>query len=206
MVDLLADRLTVGADSLQGLFARACAWGGLDEIEQATSSLVEVYLSDCQQALETFEAQPGYRIEIKTKRSGVSRSRVTSQRKWLMDDGRRQLCLEYDAYSLGSDDLTLQVQDSGLLEENDWEAGIRTVAVYVDEHPEIKLDGEPLVTERNASAPPDRGGMAQPAAKTDFSRRFKEIELSAGGLFLRCSLPGSITRTGDRIAIDLAGG
>jgi hypothetical protein len=260
MADLLIERLAVEADSLPGLLVRARSSEAFGDITQATERLIQSYLTGCRRAFREFEERPGRIVEVKTKRSGVSRSRSTSERKWLMNEGRFQLCLGYEVYSLSSHDLLLQVEDSALLEKNDWDAGIRTVTMIVDGDLRFELDDRPAallgrdlpeaesrdggspgsIPERGPDPEPGRGGSGtsdddrfpgsretegetspalqgsgsrdaagegdisqQPAP--DLHRDFKEIELSAEGLFLKSSLPGTVVCRGDTVRIDLTG-
>jgi hypothetical protein len=199
-------------------------------IAASTDSLAAAYEKGYSSAMKTFLGQSGERLEITMKRSGVSRSRVSSERKWLMDSGRQSLCLGYEAYTLKGDDLLLQTTDSGVLEENDWEAGTRTIVVYPRGVTELKLDGKPVALEFGESPPPGRGESTPPEPDTLLTLErgkslplgrgrplllegekpcyFDSIELTAENLTLRYTSRGSITlshRLARQVIVDLRG-
>jgi hypothetical protein len=184
-VELLRWRLAVDESALNGLLAQAKDGGVYDKIIAATNTQIEKYRNAFRDALAAFEAQPGQRLEVTLSTNGLGRSRVSAARKWLMDEGRRCLCAQYKVYVLTKAGLRLQVESSGLLELNDWKGRTRTAICYARAPMTLEVDGAPL-------APED----GRPY-------RFGQISLRGGNVTFECSTPGTVLRSGNRLAIDL---
>ncbi|MBN2431427.1 MAG: hypothetical protein JXQ27_08120 [Acidobacteria bacterium] len=103
-------------------------------------------------AMAEFNAQPGWRLVLAVSSNGVSRSRVSTARKWLMDSGTKSLCRHYRVYSLKTKNWQFQLKDSALFEENDWDARRKQVTVVMPGPPNITLDSRPAVPETPESS------------------------------------------------------
>jgi len=156
-----------------------------DAILSSSDSLVTTYVDGYKDAMREFESQPGYRVEISLGSNGVMRSRSSRARKWVVDKGSKEFCPDFNIYTLKTDSLYLQVDESGLLEENDWDKRIKTVIFYTPESISISLDDQPV--------------------KADIGRNyeFRKIEISGDNLKLEYSGHGSIDRGDMLIKIDL---
>ncbi|UCG33364.1 MAG: hypothetical protein JSU68_01790 [Phycisphaerales bacterium] len=184
-VELLQRHLAIDESDLADLVGQAKDRYGYDEVTFATNAQIDRYRDAFEETLNAFEAQPGQRLEVALSTNGLRRSRVSAARKWLMDEGRRSLCAQYEVYVLTRVGLRLQVQSSGVLELNDWETRTRTAICYVPGTTEFEVDGTPLT--------PEDGRLY----------RFGQISLRGDNVTIECSNPGTILRSGNRLAIDL---
>jgi hypothetical protein len=154
-------------------------------ILKATRKLIDQDRTGFDNELAKFNGQEGYRITIKLKSSGVWRSRSSSSKKWLKDKGRFELRDHFDIYSLSKDSLLIQVRDLPLLEENDWDNGIKTIVFYVG-----ALDT--LVTDGRSRSMVDM-----------HSGRFQHLTMESEHLNARISMEGTFRREDGTLAIDL---
>jgi hypothetical protein len=182
---LLRESVGVGEEDYPGFLADAKERYGYDAVLAASEEEIGRYLAGFQQAVDAFESQPGRRVEVALSSNGVYRSRVSSADKWVVDRGTRSICSNYQVYTLKTDDLFLEVHDTGVLEEDDFRAYRKRVAFYSPEITSIRVDGEPLATEGDAVRP------------------FGTIEMAGGGFALRSSRPGTIRLSGGRVVVDL---
>lgn len=153
-----------------------------------TDALIREYLSGFNEALESFEAQDGYRIEINLSSKNLRRSRSSTAKKWRVDKGTRELCRHFNIYVLETvldNTLLLQVHDTGLLEQNDWDVRIRKVTFFIPEITSISLDGKSLK-------------LAE-----DTQYQFKNIEMFGKNLKFNYSKDGTIIITDHRVRINL---
>lgn len=188
MSSALKAGLSVGEMDRALLVSEAGETGGLEAIIASTDALIADYVAGYEAERAAFESLKGLRVSVSMPRSGLARSRVTNERKWTTDEGSVQLCSDYDLYTLSSEDILLMLKNAAVLEENDWDAGLRTVTAIAPGEPKLVLDGEPAALE--------------PGAR----RYFDSIELSAGDFDLRASLPGvAIYSREGALTIDLTG-
>jgi hypothetical protein len=182
---LLRDAVGVSQGDFPRLLADAKARYGYDAVLAATEEEIGRYLTGFREALGAFESQPGRRVEVALSSNGVYRSRVSTADKWVVDRGTRSLCSHYKVYTLETDDLFLEVHETGALEEDDFRAYKKRVAFYVPEVASITVDGEALAPDRDAAL------------------SFGAIEMAGNGFALRSSRPGTIRLTGGRVVVDL---
>lgn len=184
-VELLQRSLAVDESALNDLLAQAKDGGVYDKIIAATNTQIDRYRNAFRGALAAFESQPAQRLEVTLSTNGLGRSRVSAARKWLMDQGRRSLCTRYKVYVLTKAGLRLQVESSGVLELNDWGARTRTAICYVQGTPQLEVDGSPLT--------PEEGQQYS----------FDRINLHGDNVTLESANPGTLRRSGGRLAVDL---
>lgn len=182
---LLRDHLKVDESQWDVLLKKAKDNYSYEEILASTNSLIKEYKNGFSRELESFEAQAGQRIQISLNPNGVRRSRSSRAKKWLVHEGTRELRSHFNIYSLKNDDLLLQVQDTGLLEENDWDKRIKKVVFFDPEMTSISLDGKPIK--------PVEAKLYQ----------FKNIEIRGKNFKFSYSKDGTITFVGDRVMINL---
>jgi hypothetical protein len=113
-------------------------------ILSCTIGAAEEYRHGYARELEAFEAQSGLRVELVIRTSGLSRSRVSRAKKWLVYDGRSCLCSKFKVYTLRGGAWMLELHDAGLLELNDWDMGYKDVIFYDTGIDSVSLDGEPV--------------------------------------------------------------
>ncbi len=141
---LIEDELGVTEEELEELCDEAKKRYGYKEILAATRKLIKEYTEGFESELETFEAQPGYRIAIDVNTNGLSRSRSSYAKKWIIDQGRRELRSHYNVYVLKRGNLHLQIHDTGIFEGNDWDARRREVVFFIPEIDTLIIDNHPL--------------------------------------------------------------
>jgi hypothetical protein len=179
-------RTAVRPGQSQGaLLAEAKKRYDFDRILAATRASIDAYRGEFQKALGQFESQTGSRVEISFSYRGLSRSRVGLEKRWVMDDGAVSLGTRYRTYALKNDELNLQVQDSGILEKDDWDGKKKEVIFYSSEITVLRLDGSPL-------------DPAVPRA-----REFKELEVEGRGFVFKTRQAGTLALSAETITIKL---
>jgi hypothetical protein len=168
------------------LVARARKTYGYEQIMKATGKLIDEYREGFSREFESFNRQPLEKLELEFSYRGISRSRNSLAKTWLVDDGSKSLCRRYRVYTLKNADLSLQVQEAGVYEENDWEAKHKKVVFYVPSIESIALDG----------------AMVKPVEGP--TRPFRTLEIKGPSMRLTVTKPGTITRNERVIIIKIA--
>lgn len=187
--EMLRSKVPVDSSALPGLVEQTKARFRYSDIKAAADSLDQAYQAGFKAALDRFEATPGYRIEITLSAKNLRRSRSSSAKHWLMDKGSKDLRDHYKVYVLSSaltKDLSFEVHDAGLLEENDWQRGIRKVAFFTARIDSCRLD--------------DQLQLAANATQSAFNR----IELAGDNFKLSYSGKGTLASSRNHITITLA--
>ncbi len=184
-VALLQDNLGVDESRYEDLLKKAKSNYDYEDIMSSTKELIQEYIGGFEKELQSFEAQPGYRIEIELNPNGVRRSRSSSAKKWIVDRGTRELKNHFNIYSLKSDNLLLQVHDVGLYEQNDWDVSKKKVIFFVPEIASISLNDELIE--------PTEGLLYQ----------FENIEILGENLKFRYSKTGTVVLTERSIKINI---
>lgn len=154
----------------------------------SAKKLIAGYLAEYARALETFRSSEGTRIEVHLPTNGLQRFRSTKEKRWIVENGRTQLCLHYNLYSLKSvagDSVVLELRNRGLLEKNDWQKKQKTVIFYLTQRPKLILDGVPLRSIRSGRY------------------LFKRLAMTSKHLRLRAGRGGTIVVDKDRIRVEL---
>ncbi len=160
---------------------------GYEAILAATNEAIAAYKQGFRQALETFESQPGIRIEIGFPYRSLSRSRVNAGRKWVINDGAMTLGLRFRAFTLKNDDLAVETRDNGVLENDDWSGKKKRAAFFVSEISSLTVDG------------------AAASLEPSPSRDFKTLELLGPNFSIRVKIPGTIVVSGRAVTVSLIG-
>jgi len=183
---LIFEKIGAGEEPPIDLITRAKKVYGYDKIATATDRLIEEYHRGYLRDLEAFEGQPLERLELEFSYRSISRSRNSLGKTWLVDKGSKSLCSRYLVYTLKDADLTLQVQEAGVYEENDWDAKRKKVVFYVPSIQSVTLDGKPVDLAKVLSGP------------------FRTLEVAGQSMRLTVLKPGTITRKGKMITIKVA--
>ena len=186
-LSLIKDGLHLKDGALPALLAEAKDTHKYEDARQAADRLITAHEKGFRDALAAFQAQRGYRIQMKLKSDGLNRSRSTGTTRWTVDEGRRSLCPHYNVYALRRSDLSLNLHGVGVLEEQDWGARTKTLTFFVPGVRSLSVDG--------AAADP-----LQPSASG-----FKRCELSGENLEFTASGGGSIRIVTGGIEFDLTG-
>jgi hypothetical protein len=182
---LFREKLALEEGVLDTLVKNAMSTDDYSEILAATENLIAEYHAGFEKELAKFESQNGFRMEIALRTSGVRRSRSSSAKKWLIGNGGRELRNHYRIYSLTDNDLLLQVHESGLLEQNNWDDRTRTVSFFVPDIGSIVLDSIP-------QAPVEGKGM-----------QFQTLKVEADNMKFETSRPGTSHWNGNRLRVNL---
>jgi hypothetical protein len=183
---LISEKIGAGEERSNELIAGARKVYGYDKIVAVTDRLIEEYHRGYLRDLEAFEGQPLERLEIELSYRSISRSRNSLGKTWLVDKGSKSLCSRYLVYALKNADLTLQVQEAGVYEENDWDAKRKKVVFYVPSIQSVTLDGEPVDLAKVLTGP------------------FRTLDVAGQSMRLTVLKPGTITRKGKMITIKVA--
>jgi hypothetical protein len=177
--------LGVKKGQVEKLVKKAKKEYGYELVLASTDKLIQEYLSGFNKELESFEAQPGYRIEIELNTNGLSRSRSSFAKNWVVDKGARELRNHYNVYVLKNSLLNLQLHDIGVYEQNNWDARVKKVAFFVPELSSITLDGKPVTLREGDEV------------------RFKEMEVNGDTWKFTCEKEGTIQISDHRVKINL---
>jgi hypothetical protein len=180
---LISAKIGPGEKRSDELIAEAKENYGYDKIAAATDASIGEYREGYLRELKAFEGQPLERLELEFSYRSITRARNSLGKTWLVDDGAKSLGNRYLVYTLKNADLALQVHETGVYEENDWDAKRKKVVFYVPQMQSISLDGRPADPAMMRSAP------------------FRTLEVTGQSLSLSIMKPGTVTRTGKTIAI-----
>lgn len=183
---LISEKVGAGKERPNEQIAGAKKVYGYEKIVVATAQLIEEYHQGYLRDLEAFEGQPLERLEIELSYKSITRSRNSLGKTWLVDKGSKSLCSRYLVYTLKNADLTLQVQEAGVYEENDWDAKRKKVVFYVPSIQSVTLDGEPVDLAKVFTGP------------------FRTLEVKGQSMSLSILKPGTITSKGRVITIRIA--
>jgi hypothetical protein len=183
---LISEKIGAGEERPNELIAGARKVYGYDKIVAVTDRLIEEYHRGYLRDLEAFEGQPLERLELEFSYRSISRSRNSLGKTWLVDKGSKSLCSRYLVYTLKNADLTLQVREAGVHEENDWDAKRKKVVFYVPSIQSVTLDGEPVNLAKVLTGP------------------FRTLEVAGQSMRLTVLKPGTVTRKGKMITIKVA--
>jgi hypothetical protein len=173
---LLAKSLGAVETPAVELVTRAKEIYGYENILSATGRLIDDYREGFSREFEAFHRQPLEKVELEFSYRGISRSRNSLDKTWLVDDGSKSLCRRYRVYTLKNADLLLQVKEAGVYEENDWEGKHKKVVFHTPSIESIALDKAMI-----------RPGEA-------LSHPFRTLEIAGPSLKLTVTKPGTITR------------
>jgi hypothetical protein len=185
---LFKESLKVKDDQLARLLEIAKKNYDYEKVLASTDKLIDEYTEGYNKDLAAFEAQSGYRIEIDLSSKNLSRSSSSSAKRWIVDQGSKTLKSHYDAYVLRTvltDDLLLEIHDTGILEQDDWDKRIKKITFFIPEITTLSLDGKAL----------DSAQVTQ--------SQFKNIEIAGKNLNLSYAKPGTISIADHQVNINL---
>ena len=186
LADLLAPSIPVPTAGLVSLRREADRRYALARLRQRTQSLADAYVREADTAIRAFEAQSGYRIEVQLPAAGTSRSRSSSTKRWVVNNGNRVFGSNFLAYTLRrpSDQLFMRVERRSVLDDL-VPPGERQVAFFVPSVDSITVDGAPVaVTSLN-----------------DY--RFEVLSIQGTGFSLDVRVPGTLTLSAGRVVVQL---
>ncbi|TKJ42264.1 hypothetical protein CEE37_00880 [candidate division LCP-89 bacterium B3_LCP] len=149
-VKLMQEEFGWEASESEKLLKQIKADYNFDQSLKETEELIDEYTEGFNEELQTFNRQSGYRIEIEVSRNGLSRSRSSSAKKWLVDQGTQELRSHFNVYVLKNKLLLLDIHDTGILEQNNWEDSMRKVIFFVQEISSLIIDDKHLELSESA--------------------------------------------------------
>jgi hypothetical protein len=187
LADLLARSVPAPDSRLASLRKEADRHYGLARVQRRTQALVDAYVREADDAIRAFEAQPGIRVEVQLPAAGTSRSRSSTARRWVVNDGTRVFGSGFLAYTLRRPDqqVFLTVERRAVLDDL-VPQGERRVAFFVPSLDSIRVDGAP----RAAAAAGDC--------------QFERLNVRGAGFSLDARVPGTMVIGVDRVAIRLS--
>jgi hypothetical protein len=187
LADLLAVSFPVPASRLESLRKEAERRYDLPQLQRRTHTLADAYVREAGDAIRAFETQPGHRVEVQLPAAGTSRSRSSTAKRWVVDDGRRVFGSEFLAYTLRRPDqqVFLTVERRAVLDDL-VPQGERRVAFFVASLDSIRVDGVPRVV----------------TSGTDY--RFEGLSIQGAGFSLDVRVPGTLSSSAGRVAVRLS--
>lgn len=182
---LLEDYFHSGTDKYPILLVKAKQTYEYDRALSSAGRMTDKYIGGYQNDFNDFTSQKGYRVEINFDYRSISRSRSSTSKRWLIDNGRVTLCKHYNIYTLKNDDLRFQLKDSGLYEETDWKAKHKQLLFYTEEISHLALDDVDL-----------------PFANME-NRQFQKIEMVGQNFEFGYSGKGGVSVSNNKITIIL---
>jgi hypothetical protein len=203
-VGLLSEAIEYDNHQTDQLLTEAKELHDFETIHKSSQRSIAAYLAGYDSALAAFESQPGTRVEISFNGTNLVRSRSSSARKWLVDNGAMEYRDHFDIYvqrSLTVDDLPpelkdaglikpgnefhFQLKDTGLLEITNWDTKDKTLAFYCPEIESLIIADDSTNIALNSE------------------HQFDSLELAGVGFELRTARSGTISIAADRISIAL---
>lgn len=182
---LFTQNLGIDKKKLRDFLKKAKKNYGYDKIIASTEKLINEYRNGYEKDLKSFEAQKGLRIETDFTYRSLSRSRSSTGKRWIMDNGAISFCKNFRVYTLKNKDLILQLHDAGVFEENDWVNKRKKVVFFAPEIYSLSLDNKPFKTNE------------------DLHQGFNCIEFHGKNFKFSYSKAGTITFSGSSIKVNL---
>ena len=185
---LLGNYFNLDSTQLLNLLKKAKTDFHYPEIVSSAKDLVNEYLVEYKKALEKFNYQKGIRIEISLSNNGIQRFRSTKNKKWIVECGKKLLCLHYNLYSLKSfkgNNISLEIHDKAILDQNDWEKRKKKVVFYSNNPFDLILDNSPIESTQ------------------DMECSFNKIKLAGNDFRFEAEIRGNVSLKKNEIIINL---
>lgn len=184
LADLLASSIPVPAGGVASLREEADRRYDLPRLRRRTQSLADAYISEADAAIRAFEAQPGHRVEVQLPAVGTSRSRSSSAKRWVVNNGNRVFCSDFIAYTLRrpNNQVSVSVERRAVLDDL-VPPGERHVAFFVPSVDSITVDGVPL------------------AGASVSDHRFEVLSARGAGFSLDVRDSGTLTMSAGRVVV-----
>ncbi|NOX66228.1 MAG: hypothetical protein GXO85_10680 [Chlorobi bacterium] len=153
------------------------------KIISSAKQLILRYFTEYKKALKKFNHQKGIRVEINLSNNGLQRFRSTKDKKWIVENGNKLLCLHYNLYSLKSiknNDILLEIRDRAIYDQNNWEKRTKKVVFYTNSLSNVILDESLFKTEQ------------------DIKQNFQKIKLKGDNFNFEANTQGNIYISRDK--------
>ena len=187
LADLLAPSIPIAAAGLAALQQEADRRYDLPLLRRRTRSLVDAYVREADAAISAFEKQPGSRVEVQLPAAGTSRSRSSSTKRWVVNNGRRVFGTEFLAYTVRrpNQQVFMSVERRAVLDDL-VPPGDRRVAFFVPSLDSIRVNGV-SVTVTSAT-----------------ERSFENLNIQGVGFTLDARVPGTLALSPGRVSVRLS--
>jgi len=142
--NLMKDGLQLEDSRYEALVDQAREKYGYNEILQKTEESIRAYRAGYDSSLASFNSQPGIRVELKFSGKNMLRSRNSSSKKWLVENGSRELRDHFNIYTLRSmtgPEFNFSLLDAGLLEITDWATKDKDIVFYCPDIDSLSVNG-----------------------------------------------------------------
>lgn len=159
-----------------------------EQLLKLATEKIEKYKNSFDSAFTEFNKQPGHKVILKLSGRNLSRSRESIAKKWIIENGSKELRDHYKIYFLKSNDnlkLTFQLNNSGLMESTNWNNRNKSLEFFCQNLESLALDGKVCELIKN------------------MERKFNSIKLSANNFDFETEKPGMISITDNLIVINL---
>lgn len=184
LADLLARPFPLSASSLESFRQEAERRYDLPQLRRRTRTLVDAYVREADAAIRAFDAQSGYRVEVQLPAAGTSRSRSSSAKRWVVNNGSRVFGSSFLVYTLRrpNQQVFMSVERRAVLDDL-VEPGERRVAFFVPLVDSIRVDGVLLAV----------------TSATD--HQFEALSIRGAGFALDVLVPGMLTVRAGRLVV-----
>jgi len=158
---------------------------GYEEILNRIRQSIDKHKENYEKSVQSFWQQEGIKLTVDSNYRSISRSRVSTENKWVMDDGAIAFCKDYKVYKLKTDFLNYQIQDHGIYREIDWRGKHTRVSCFVEDQTQFTINGRPI------------------GIKGLTDRSFESLEVKGRGISIEMNVRGSIQTTASEVQIVL---
>lgn len=158
------------------------------EILKKTKKSIMVYREGFDSTMASFNSQPGIKVEMRFSGRNMLRSRNSYSKKWLVDNGSREMRDHYNIYTLRNmtgPEFNFVLKEAGLLEVTDWDTKDKDIVFYCANIDSLSVDG------------------VSQDIDDEMSYRFGMIHLHGSNFELKSVRPGTISNSAGVIEIDL---
>jgi len=141
--NLLRDALSFDSAQMEPLVVEAKRIYDYETIYEKCKESIAAYRAGFDSAMMAFASQTGVRVEMSLSGKNLLRSRTSSAKKWLADNGSKELRDKYDLYVLRSQsgqEFEFQLKDAALLELTDWKTKDKTLVFLCPEIDSLIVD------------------------------------------------------------------
>lgn len=185
---ILADAINYDSTKSESYLAKTLSNYNYHLLLSRASKKIEVYKNSFDSVQAEFEGQPGRKIIFKLSGRNLSRSRESIAKKWIIDNGAKELRDHYKIYFLKRTDnvkLSFQLKESGLLEMTNWKNRDKSLQFFCQNLESLELDGSRCEPENN------------------LEQQFSTLKITGNNFELETAKPGLLTITENLISIDL---
>jgi hypothetical protein len=191
LAEMLGEGLGIKVAQTESLMVRAVRQYDYDDMRSRCDLQSVEYPLAYRAAVDSMAGLPGFHIAVEAPVSGLSRSRSCSGKRWTLESPQRSFsksCQAYALKSLSTDDLFVEIHDSGIAEETSADGRTRSVLFVAPDVLVAEIDGQPVDLGANATY------------------QFTALTISGSSFSVRYDGEGSLSIEGTHITARLHGG